>query len=713
MGEGGQPALAAGGAAGDPSGGMKRSAEDAFTEAAGYGSPRLRSNKWRSRLLKGPFRVLVRRAGDEAKQARVEVDPAPPAAAADGGAGGGPAAESAAAAEAPAAAAAAAEPTAPDLGAAPSAGVEAPAATAASDGGEMDTGGAEAGGEASGSAQESAPVEDMASSASDNVAPEAASHSESAPAAAPSAERPGAGAAEDEAAAGTADMDVDTAAASLAAASESAPAEAAGASEAAAAPVEAGAGAPAAEAAASAPVKTEPEAAAAAPAQTEAASEVKTEPGTTGEATKDSTPPLEKDAAQAMLREVDGLLKKELAFLRQTEGKFGARAAANGDKPAGARKRRSTANGSQVAPLSMAGLGAGALDDRFRSPRTPKPNSRWTQKAGPTGISAVLKPFEKVLERMMKHRDAATFVLPVDQLWPIESLPGYFDVIKKPMDLGTVKTRLAEGYYGDNPDSMASDVRLVFSNCMTYNGPDSEFHQAAARMNALFEQAFKDTSEQETSRVEKERLTKQRSTGGGAKKSRPKSSAQPRASRPSKPKEKEKKKKSKKDKNRGVSANEIEHIMRQNLQRMMSGNTEPAEEKVPKRTMELWEKERLVKMMDKLQPDKFGTALSIIKQSHRVDMEEMDSDEEVTIDIDTLDSRTLWKLHKYVEDNIPKKRPSKKKVSQAEKQRQDRHKLAEREAQLRAELSQLSGASRAAAALSSSSDSSSSDSDSD
>ena len=134
---------------------------------------------------------------------------------------------------------------------------------------------------------------------------------------------------------------------------------------------------------------------------------------------------------------------------------------------------------------------------------------------------------------------------------------------------------------------------------------------------------------------------------------------------------------------------------------------------MPAATMELWEKERLVKMMDKLQPDKFGTALSIIKQSHRVDMEEMDSDEEVTIDIDTLDSRTLWKLHKYVEDNIPKKRPSKKKVSQAEKQRQDRHKLAEREAQLRAELSQLSGASRAAAALSSSSDSSSSDSDSD
>jgi hypothetical protein len=31
-----------------------------------------------------------------------------------------------------------------------------------------------------------------------------------------------------------------------------------------------------------------------------------------------------------------------------------------------------------------------------------------------------------------------------------------------------------------------------------------------------------------------------------------------------------------------------------------------------------WEKEHLVKMMDKLEPDKFGHALTIIKQSHQV-----------------------------------------------------------------------------------------------
>ena len=159
-------------------------------------------------------------------------------------------------------------------------------------------------------------------------------------------------------------------------------------------------------------------------------------------------------------------------------------------------------------------------------------------------------------------------------------------------------------------------------------------------------------------------------------------------------------------------------MMNDNLQRVLSQMdgraAAPREEKVPSHTMELWEKERLVKMMDKLEPDKFGTALSIIKQSHRVNLEEVESDEEVTIDIDTLDSKTLWKLHKYVEDNIPKKRPAKKKMSQAEKQRLDRDRISQREQSLRDELSQLQGNLAAAAAGSdSSSSSSSSDSDSD
>ena len=98
----------------------------------------------------------------------------------------------------------------------------------------------------------------------------------------------------------------------------------------------------------------------------------------------------------------------------------------------------------------------------------------------------MLKPFEKVLERMMKHRDAATFLLPVDQLWPIESLPGYFDVVKKPMDLGTVKSRLAAFAYSDVP-ALAADVRRVFDNAQRYNPPRNAVHRAAAELARDFD----------------------------------------------------------------------------------------------------------------------------------------------------------------------------------------------------------------------------------
>jgi predicted component of type VI protein secretion system len=76
-------------------------------------------------------------------------------------------------------------------------------------------------------------------------------------------------------------------------------------------------------------------------------------------------------------------------------------------------------------------------------------------------------------------------------------------------------------------------------------------------------------------------------------------------------------------------------------------------EKVPTHTMDLCGMERLVKMMHNLELDKFGAALSIIRQSYhyRVNLEKAQSDdEEIVIDISTLDSKTLWKLHKFVED---------------------------------------------------------------
>jgi len=52
-------------------------------------------------------------------------------------------------------------------------------------------------------------------------------------------------------------------------------------------------------------------------------------------------------------------------------------------------------------------------------------------------------------------------------------LHDYHDIIKKPMDLGTVKTKLEEREYNSGSE-FAADVRLMFTNCYKYNPPEHD-----------------------------------------------------------------------------------------------------------------------------------------------------------------------------------------------------------------------------------------------
>lgn len=74
-----------------------------------------------------------------------------------------------------------------------------------------------------------------------------------------------------------------------------------------------------------------------------------------------------------------------------------------------------------------------------------------------------------VLKKLMDAEYGWIFKQPVD---PVElNLPDYFDVVKKPMDLGTVKKKLDNSVYRD-VDEFIGDVRLVFDNAMLYNGKE-------------------------------------------------------------------------------------------------------------------------------------------------------------------------------------------------------------------------------------------------
>lgn len=71
---------------------------------------------------------------------------------------------------------------------------------------------------------------------------------------------------------------------------------------------------------------------------------------------------------------------------------------------------------------------------------------------------------------LSRHPSAWIFAEPVnvEQL----NIPDYFNIVKKPMDFGTIKTKLKEQRYA-NATEFTDDVELVFYNCKLYNGEAS------------------------------------------------------------------------------------------------------------------------------------------------------------------------------------------------------------------------------------------------
>ena len=76
---------------------------------------------------------------------------------------------------------------------------------------------------------------------------------------------------------------------------------------------------------------------------------------------------------------------------------------------------------------------------------------------------------KKVLPAMFNHKDAWPFKTPVDSIKL--NIPDYHNIVKNPMDLGTIKKRLTNRYYW-NAEECKKDFKLMFHNCYMYNKPD-------------------------------------------------------------------------------------------------------------------------------------------------------------------------------------------------------------------------------------------------
>lgn len=100
----------------------------------------------------------------------------------------------------------------------------------------------------------------------------------------------------------------------------------------------------------------------------------------------------------------------------------------------------------------------------------------------------LMKQCEALLNRLMKHHHAPIFNEPVDIVK--HKVPHYFNVIKHPMDLGTIKSKLVSDQYSI-PMEFAADVRLTFRNAMTFNPPSHEVHGMADMLSKFFEMRWK------------------------------------------------------------------------------------------------------------------------------------------------------------------------------------------------------------------------------
>jgi hypothetical protein len=61
------------------------------------------------------------------------------------------------------------------------------------------------------------------------------------------------------------------------------------------------------------------------------------------------------------------------------------------------------------------------------------------------------------------------------------------------MDLASIKNNINHFKYTDYT-SILDDIRLIFSNCRTYNGPSSDIYKIGQRLNNFFEHRVKQLS---------------------------------------------------------------------------------------------------------------------------------------------------------------------------------------------------------------------------
>lgn len=104
------------------------------------------------------------------------------------------------------------------------------------------------------------------------------------------------------------------------------------------------------------------------------------------------------------------------------------------------------------------------------------------------GLKPWEKPGKRLLNALWRHKHAWIFYEPVDHIKL--KIPDYYDIIKEPMDFGTIKKKLNNNVY-ESGEELISDFDLVFSNCRVYNQPDTDVFFMCTQVENVYKNQLK------------------------------------------------------------------------------------------------------------------------------------------------------------------------------------------------------------------------------
>ncbi|XP_012880234.1 PREDICTED: histone acetyltransferase p300 [Dipodomys ordii] len=123
-----------------------------------------------------------------------------------------------------------------------------------------------------------------------------------------------------------------------------------------------------------------------------------------------------------------------------------------------------------------------------------QPNTSATQSSPAPGQSKkkIFKPEElrqalmPTLEALYRQDpESLPFRQPVDP--QLLGIPDYFDIVKSPMDLSTIKRKLDTGQYQE-PWQYVDDIWLMFNNAWLYNRKTSRVYKYCSKLSEVFDQ---------------------------------------------------------------------------------------------------------------------------------------------------------------------------------------------------------------------------------